>query len=167
MSRGRPLTRRRHSHRWNYRIVSSKYKITNKKRSRGVTDEYYGSPLRDGLVASCFIWSMVNCFPKPQRVPPRVQKRDSLTPRVLYSMCFDGRWTNDKWVWITGGIILAGENKGTGKKTRHSATLSSTISTRTGLRTNPCLRAQNSGINPWRKARLNVEYWLIIAYSCR
>jgi len=43
---------------------------------------------------------------------------------------------NDEREWINGGIILAEENKGTGNKTCHSATLSSAVSTGTGLGTN-------------------------------
>jgi len=43
---------------------------------------------------------------------------------------------NDERQWITGGIILAEVNKGTGNKTSHSVTLSSTVSTRTGLGNN-------------------------------
>jgi len=43
---------------------------------------------------------------------------------------------NDEREWITGGIVLAEENKVIGNKTCHSATLSSEVSTRTGLGTN-------------------------------
>lgn len=108
-------------------------------------------------------------FPRPQRVPPKVHKHDTLTytKGVTYNMWLGGGWKNDVWVWITGGIILAEENKGTGKKTCHSATLSSTISTRNGLGTNPSLRVRKSGQHAWRTARLNAEYQLITYYSCR
>jgi hypothetical protein len=47
-------------------------------------------------------------------------------------------------VWSMGGMILTGQNQGTGRKTCPSAALSTTNATKTGLVSNPGLQTDHS-----------------------
>ena len=69
-----------------------------------------------------------------------------------------------KLVWSTGGMTLTGGTGSTGTKTCHSATLSITSLTWTGLRSNPGLRGESPAADRLRHGTsvFKVRQWLAV-----
>ena len=75
--------------------------------------------------------------------------------RFVFLVTARCRWW--RWVWITDGITVTGEERSTRRKTCPSTTLSTTNLTRTDLRPNRCTVVTGRRLNAWAMAGLALK----------